>query len=286
MDLYFTIESILKKNYGKISFEDAYGLLGNRFSKKAILDFLTEYHNVFQLDGNQITSYQVKIDVFLEELKSFIYKHKPASGILKYLVAGELLAFLNKYDIYKQLTPEYDSIDDSYFPFEFEIGEFVLWDDEFKSTPEKLYQFCYRLFEFLIEQEQINSGIFSTPQTLIELFRKLMPDKKELKIYNPASGFLNLATGLKVFSNSNLKIKASEINQSSHYLGQVFSTIHGVDVDFACTDSAEEITGLEDSSFDFIVSNLPFAVKDRDYKFKTGNTRNFPCTLFLNHSIN
>lgn len=275
MDLYFTIESILKKNYGKISFDDAYGLLGNRFSKKAILDFLTEYHNVFQLDGNQITSYQVKIDVFLEELKSFIYKHKPASGILKYLVAGELLAYLNKYDIYKQHTPEYDSIDDSYFPFEFEIGEFVLWDDEFKSTTEKLYQFSHRLFEFLIEQEQINYGIFSTPQTIIELFRKLMPDKKELKIYNPAAGFLNLATGLKVFSNSNLKIKASEINQSSHYLGQVFSAIHGVDVDFACTDSAEEIKGLEDSSFDFIVSNLPFAVKDRDYKFKNRKYKEF-----------
>lgn len=275
MDLYFIIESILKKNYGKISFDDAYCLLRNHYSKKALNDFLNDNQNDFQFDGNKITSYRIKIDVFLEELKSLIYKYRPTSKILKYLLVGQLFAFLDKFDLYKQLTPEYDYLDDSYFPFEFEIGEIVAWDDEFKSTPEKLYQFSYRLFEFLIEQEQINYGIFSTPQTLIELFRKLMTDKEELKIYNPAAGFLNLATGLKVFSNSNLKIKASEINQNSHYLGQIFSAIHNVDVDFSCTDSAEEITGLEDSSFDFIVSNLPFSVKDRDFKFKNRKYKDF-----------
>jgi type I restriction enzyme M protein len=274
MDLYFIIESILKKNYGKISFDDAYGLLRNHYSKKALNDFLNDNKNDFQFDGNIITSYRIKINVFLEELKSLIYKYRPTSKILKYLIVGQLFDFLDKFDLFKQLTTKYDNIYHSNFPFAFEIGE-IVWDDDFKSTPEKLYQFSYRLFEFLIEQEQINYGIFSTPQTLIELFRKLMPDKKELKIYNPAAGFLNLVTGLKVYSNSKLKIKASEINQSSYYLGQVFSAIHDVDVDFACTDSGEEITQLKDSGFDFIVSNLPFAVKDRDSKYRNRKYKDF-----------
>jgi type I restriction enzyme M protein len=268
MDLFFTAKEIVKKHHGKVSFSDFHVLLKNQYSKEALIDFLKK-QDTFQFDGNYITSYPIKIDLFLEQLKSIISNFKPNPNIIKYVIISKLLQYLKlNQSINNQYTLEYDLLEENDIPFDKNLNTDLTWDDEFKSTPEKLYQFNYRLFEFLIVQEQMNYGIFSTPQTIIELFCKLMPDKQELKIYNPTAGFLNLATALKVFSNSKLKIIASEINPGNHYLGQVFSFIHGLNVNFSCTDSGEEILQLPDSDFDLVISNLPFAVKDRNNIFK------------------
>lgn len=275
MDLYFTIEAILRKNYGQIKSNVLYELLGNQYSKKAINDFLNENLDAFHFDGDQITSYQVKIDVFIERLKSFISRYNPTNEFIKYIVVAEFLNFIQKEHIYKQFTPEYDINDETDLPFDVDIYTLMEWDGEFKSTPKKLYQFNYRLFEFLIELEKINSGIYSTPQTIIELISKLLPEKESVHVYNPAAGFLNLATGLQFYTDARLKVKASELLQNIHYLGQVFSAIHDMDVDFICTDSGEEITTLKDGAFDFIFSNLPFGVKDKDNRVANRRYKDF-----------
>ena len=274
MDLYNTIFEFLKANNGKAKLQDIQMTLKKDYSKAAVLELIKDYDTAFHLENEYVSSYQVKIEVFLHNLKSSIYRKKPNPENVKYIVLDNWLSYLKKGRILKKYVPDYsENQNDRDFDYDLEFE--LEWDGEFKSTPEKLYQFNYRLFEFLIEQEQINYGIFSTPQTIIELFRKLMPGKHELEIYNPAAGFLNLATGLKVFSGSNLKFKASEIIQSSYYLGQVFSAIHDVDVDFACTDSGEEVMGLKNLSFDFIVSNLPFAVKNRENQLKNRKYKEF-----------
>ncbi len=269
MDLYYTIYTILKRNDGQISFDKLFELLKDHYSKNSVIDFILKNNTIFHKEGKNIVSFQAKIDRCLDLYKSDMLRYNLSPEIATLIFLSNFIQStgnkvpLNFFEEVDFTLPEHNEYDvlistDSKYAI----------DKEFVSTPEKKYIFSYQLIEFLIAQAQVNSIGFTTPQTVIDLIAKLLPDKQKIKVYNPAGGILKLATALQLFSNTKLEIKASELIQSIHNFGRIFSAINDVDVDFACADSSEEITLLKDSSFDFIVSNLPFGVKDRDNRVR------------------
>jgi type I restriction enzyme M protein len=265
MGLYNSLTALLKRYDGEMNIDDVCSFFEEDYSRKAILDFLAHNENTFKFDGINITSFQIRIDIFLEELKILILKHHPSSKIIKHVIIDRLLQFCEK-NSFNNL-PDFDLKRTEDVFFETDVDERLTWYEEFFTTEENKYQFTLQVIEFLIEEEFVNSGIYSTPQTIIKLFNNFLPEKVELKVYNPTAGFLNLSTALKIYSKSKIKLLASEIDKRIHYYGELFSTLNNFKVDYKCIDSGEEIILLNDSEFDVIVSNLPFSVKTSKYSF-------------------
>ncbi|MCF6357716.1 MAG: N-6 DNA methylase, partial [Draconibacterium sp.] len=209
-------------------------------------------------------SFQTKIDNFLDGLRISIVKWHPTITEIKTYVFEELSSCIFWDTSSLKFDSDYlDDKDSSKTTFDFSFsdidGDKLDWDEEFFSTTRKMYQFTSQLFEFLIAEEFGNSGLYSTPESVVKLIANLLPKRKSLKLYNPAAGFLNLATGLKVFSESSIRIKASEINNSIYEYGKAFSKINNYSFNYSNIDSGKEIVDSEDSYYDVIVSNLPLS---------------------------
>ncbi len=259
MDLYRTIEGLLKNYDGTISFYEAVDTLEAEYSEKTISKFLKDNKKYFEFDGETITSFQVKIDIFLNELKALIEKYKLSIEDI-WETVFEVLGF----QLHKQLKNKKRNKQNGHQPAERwffnELDQSSKWNKEFFSTPEKQYVFTSQLFEFLLTEEFGEYGIYTTPESIISLIGKLLPNKAKINLYNPTSGFLNLTTALTLSTDAKMKIKASELNASIYEYGKLFAEINNVKAEYSCTDSCEEIIELPTSKYDVILANLPFAV--------------------------
>lgn len=262
MDLYRSIEGLLKRHNGVVSFDEAYEFLENDYSEKTIKDFLGRNRKYFHFDGSAISSYQVKIDLFLADLKALVLKFRPGANNLKNTVLSTLLKHIDlssDNDVFLKGTAE--QLDEGFFLVD--VEDDLNWDFEFFSTPEKKYLFTSQLFKFLLNEEFGGYGLFTTPHTLTELFKELLPAKQKFNLYNPTAGFLNLVAGLSVYSGSDMKIKASEINKTIYEYGKLFAVVNKLNVDYSCTDSGDEVMDLTPHYYDVIVGNLPFSLKEK-----------------------
>lgn len=262
MDLYSSIESLLKNYNGVVSFSEAVEILEADYSEETIYKFLKNNKKYFEYDGVNIASFQIKVDLFLNELKALIVKYKLNIANVKDTVVIVLGIRLHKTIKNRLHIKKYVEQPANRF-FYNELESSHIWDDEFFSTPEKQYMFTSQLFEFLLMEEFGEYGLFTTPSSIIKLLCNLLPSKKKIKLYNPTAGFLNLATALALSKDSSLKILASELHPSIYEYGKLFSEINNVRIDYTCIDSCDEVMKIEASKYDVILANLPFAVKQQ-----------------------
>lgn len=284
MGLSESIEKILQNTNGQLSLEKITVILGEKYGRQTILDFLQNDKNLITFDGETITLMKYPLQYFISILDGFIRNTGAKRADVFY--AGAFYLFLRRQ--FPQLVTEeiLDSIKarknseiEDHNLFEIEqiallLGNsFVQAMNHFFESGwiEKLdlkafYYFSQEFYEYYINSSSGGRELFSTPTTLVQLICRIVPTNKPLKVYNPAAGMLKLLTAIKINSSFEINAEASEINQEIYKVGKLFARTNGFDLNFFNMNSLDEIGHLGSSSFDLIVSIPPFMGKVNPYE--------------------
>lgn len=279
MGLSESIERILQNTNGQLSLEKITVILGEKYGRQTILDFLQNEKNLITFDGETITLVKYPLQYFISILDGFIRN----TGVNRKDVfySGAFYLFLRRQ--FPELVPEEilnsikarknSEIEDHNL---FEIEQIALllgdsfvhamnhffnsgWIERLDSKA--FYSFSQEFYEYYINSLSGGRELFSTPTTLVQLICRIVPTNKPLKVYNPAAGMLKLLTAIKINSSFKINAEASEINQEIYKIGQLFARTNGFELNFNNLDSMDEIEHWGSSSFDLVVSIPPFNAK-------------------------
>lgn len=279
MGLSEAIEKILHNNSGQLSLDKINEALSKKYARQTIFDFVQNEKNLFFIDGENIILIKYPLQYFIRILESFISQTVLDRKEIFYL--GAFYLYLRRQfpeqktvdvinlDCNEELinSPDYDilelsriankagrSFDDAMNHF-FDLG----WIEKLDSKG--FYSFSQEFYEYFINSSSQERELFSTPNTLVQLICKIIPNNQSLKVYNPAAGMLKLLTAIKVNSKFGIVAQASDINREIHKIGLLFAKTNGFDLDFKRENSIDEIEHLSSSAFDLIVSIPPFKAK-------------------------
>jgi signal transduction histidine kinase len=282
MGLSEEVEKKLIANNGKMTFEQIAETLANKYAKNTILDFLQNEKKMISFDGINIVLLKYPIQYLIRILENFISQ----TGIarMEVFLLGAFYIFMRRQFPDKRIFEIINSNEGSKF-LNFDDSEIShisyknrrRFDDEInyffdqgwieKLDSKAFYSFSKELYEHFINYTNYNRDIFSTPDTLVQLICKIIPNHHSLKVYNPAAGMLKLLTAISVNTDNEIKAKASEINPEIHKLGQLFAKTNGFDLNYQNIDSLLEVEYLDASTFDLVVSVPPFNAKIRSERF-------------------
>ena len=279
MGLSEAIEKILQNNSGQLSLDKINEALGKKYARQTIFDFVQNEKNLIIFDGENITLIKHPLQYFIRILESFVDQNGVKRNEVFFLGAfylyikrqfpdyrsDEIMSSLNvSNDIYLkgqetiELTIISVRLGDSFvqaLSHFFDLG----WIEKLDSKG--FYTFSQEFYEYFINSSSKERELFSTPNTLVQLICKIIPNNQTLKVYNPAGGMLKLLTAIKVNSKFEIVAQASDINREIHKIGQLFAKTNGFDLDFKNENSIDEIEHLSSSAFDLIVSIPPFKTK-------------------------
>ncbi len=279
MGLFEDIEAILKTNGGQLSVEEIIGSLNNKYAKDTIIDFFKANRSDFLIKGTSITSYRYPVDYLRFLLDGFLQKTQMDGDIVFYTIAYFL--FLRRQFPKIEIQDYKDAIDDvemcGYIKFtepdfwKFSDNDLRMLIELFSNycnkisidsfTVDQFYKFVSEYYEYFINTSALTRGSFSSPNTLIQLICKLVPNNSYLKVYNPAAGILKLLSAINLKLGRNTSIKASEIDKMTFRIGALFAATNGLSPDFTNEDSINELEHLGSQYFDLIVSVPPFKAK-------------------------
>ncbi len=284
MGLSESIEKILQNTNGQLSLDKITDILGEKYGRQTILDFLHGEKNLITFDGETITLLKYPLQHFISILEKFI--RNTGANRKDVFYSGAFYLFLRRQ--FPKMVPEevldfiknrkYSEIED---PNLFEIEQIaMLLGDSFvramnhffdsgwieKLDPKEFYSFSQEFYEYYINSSSGGRELFTTPTTLVQLICQIIPTNRPLRVYNPAAGMLKLMTAIKVSSSFEIKAEASEINREIYKIGQLFARTNGFELNFQNMDSLDEIEHLGTSSFDLIVSIPPFMTKVNIYE--------------------
>jgi len=284
MGLSESIEKILQNTNGQLSLDKITDILGKKYGRQTILDFLQNEKNLITFDGETITLLKYPLQHFISILEKFI--RNTGANQKDVFYSGAFYLFLRRQ--FPKLVPEevldfiknrkYSEIEDHNL---FEIEQIaMLLGDSFvramnhffdsgwieKLDSKEFYSFSREFYEYYINSSSGGRELFTTPTTLVQLICQIIPTNRSLRVYNPAAGMLKLMTAIKVSSRFEIMAVASEINKEVYKIGQLFARTNGFELNFQNMDSMDEIEHLGTSSFDLIVSIPPFMTKVNIYE--------------------
>ena len=284
MGLSESIEKILLNSNGQITLEKINELLGEKYARQTILDFLQNEKALITFDGELLTLPKYPLQYFIRILEGFIGNTGANRKDVFYLGAFYLYLRRQFPELAIDRIQDLNSIPISSDSDDLNFVELVQISRRLGDTfvnamnhffisgwIERLdlhgfYAFSQEFFEYYINSSGSGRELFTTPATLVELICRICPITRPLKVYNPAAGMLKLLTAIRLNSKFEFVAEASEINQETHKIGRLFAKTNGFELNFRNADSLDEIENFNPSAFDLIVSIPPFMDRINHYQ--------------------
>ncbi|MCF8219192.1 MAG: N-6 DNA methylase [Bacteroidales bacterium] len=264
MSLYDSLFKILKQHRGVAPLDVVKNTLHKRFSMHLINDYLNSQPEDFQVSENEMVSVEAGFasfkELFFNELRTIQGTQGDHENFLLHFLDlfKEIKKNRTDFKIPGKLFREPDKYKDH-------VRRFM---DNIRNLYERRILYHSRFITLLFEAlytDQFLTRTYPAPDSIVELFSRFTPQKKEISIYNPAAGGLKLLMGVAESTPAKVEFKASERNHLAKLFSTIYATMLGyfADVDF---DEPEQHLDKQISAgnkYDYIISVPPFGVNTK-----------------------